>query len=181
MSSQELCSVPESAQRITANVDPRQSVREDASSREVLEVNHEVFRFLVAPEQLEHLVACDAFAEVEEQLVLLQSDLDVAGEFQSVAAFVARLEILLGLQLEQALKLCDIKGFLLLDSFEAKGKVLLIRVRIQIGHGLLRSAPERSRERVRPRTTLFLLSAAGSGACILFLSVLYSVEIFPFD
>jgi len=114
-------------------------------------------------------VACDAFAEVEEQLVLLQSDLDVAGEFQSVAAFVARLEILLGLQLEQALKLCDIKGFLLLDSFEAKGKVLLIRVRIQIGHGLLRSA------------TLFLLSAAGSGACILFLSVLYSVEIFPFD
>jgi len=109
-------------------------------------------------------VACDAFAEVEEQLVLLQSDLDVAGEFQSVAAFVARLEILLGLQLEQALTLCDIKFFLLLDSFEAMGKVLLIRVRIQIGHGLLRSA------------TLFLLIAAGSGECILFLSVLYSVH-----
>ena len=49
------------------------------------------------------------------------------------------------------------------------GKVLLIRVRIQIGHGLLRSA------------TLFLLIAAGSGECILFLSVLYSVEIVPLD
>jgi len=93
----------------------------------------------------------------------MQSDLDVAGEFQSAVAFVARLEILLGLQLEQALALCDIKGFLLLGSFEAMGKVFLIRVRIHKGHGKLRSAPERSRERVRPRTTLFLLIAAGSG------------------